>query len=206
MKLEQQIEKIIENMFGDTHVEINSSSKRGPNRYLAPLTLKFKTYEIMDYLLSFENIIPFLNDCKAEKEIYESYFYPNSTIDLLDHKFWKKETNPTLAENYQSLMHSAFILNKHSKKSRNNIATNNYTCISYFQEICGDLVVVSRSCDFSLGFLADLYLICAVAQANECSTITWVHSNLHTYLNNADETKKQYTTKIKYDKFNFNVR
>lgn len=207
MKLEQQIEKIIEDMFDvDNHnFEINSSSKRGPNRYLAPLTLKFNTHEIMDYLLSFEDITTFLNDCKTEKEIYQDYFYPNSTIDLLNHKFWKKETDPDLAKNYQSLMHAAFTL-KSRKKSRNNIATNQYTCISYFQEICGDLVVVSRSCDFSLGFLADLYLICAIAQKNDCYTITWLHANLHTYENNANETKKQYIQKLKYNKFNFNVR
>lgn len=205
MKLEQQINKIIENMFGDKNAEINSSSKRGPNRYLAPLTLKFKTYEIMDYLLSFDNIIPFLNDCKAEKEIYQSYYYENALTDLLNHKFWKKETNPDLGKAYLDLMNYALCL-KGSKKSRNNITTHNQTCISYFQEICGDLVVVSRSCDFSLGFLADLYLICAVAQQNDCSTITWLHANLHTYLNNADATKKQYETKTKYDKFNFNVR
>lgn len=87
MKLEQQINKIIENMFSDKNAEINSSSKRGPNRYLAPLTLKFNTYEIMDYLLSFENIIPFLNDCKAEKEIYQDYYCENALPDLLNHKF-----------------------------------------------------------------------------------------------------------------------
>lgn len=125
--------------------------------------------------------------------------------DLLNHKFWKKENNKDLAIGYMTLMKDAFDLS-FKKNSRNNVATNDKTCISYIQEICGNLVVVSRSCDFSLGFLADLYLIYNIARENNCSTITWTHANLHVYDNNITKSYEQYTTKIKYDKFNFNVR
>lgn len=218
MTLEKQINKIIENMFSKKAKKNNS--RRGANIFLEPLTLKFTVKEAFAYLNSFQNIADFITDCYNENQIYKTapQYYTlasgwndysekrNNTFEnLTNHKFWKKETDTSLVWSYIYLMADAFNLSE-KKNSRNNVALNKDTCISYIQEICGNLFVVSRSCDFSLGFLADMYSLITLATANDCKKITWTHANLHTYENNIEATHHQYKNKIKYGKFNFNVR
>ena len=218
MTLEKQINKITKKMFqGNKDIII---SKRGPYVYIPPTTLNFTPDQAEKYLHSFKGISTFLNDCHTEFMIYLRAPSPQKWDTdfegawddrgkacriLENHKFWKKENSYSLILSYLDLMASAIRLRK-KDGSRNSLALNKETCISYFQEINGVLVVVSRSCDFSLGFLADMYLISEIAKMNNCNSISWTHANLHTYKNNFFKTSEQYEKKIKCNNFTFNIR
>lgn len=106
------------------------------------------------------------------------------------HPFWKKE-NDNLMCDYANLYHDLWwlqrdIINWKDKKrfSKNNVACNANTCLSYFQVYGDSLFVVSRSLDIACGFKADILTIKYIADKLECKDICWMIIAPHQYVEN----------------------
>lgn len=128
--------------------------------------------------------------CKSELD-YLKYKRCN-LLDLIEwkqtHPFWAKETNNGLLQQYNNLYSEIYELGrKEISVSKNIISTQNKTCISLFQKRGNNLFVTSRSCDLSLGFLADLFTISEIAKQIGCTYLFWLINVPHIYYNNYEK-------------------
>ena len=139
----------------------------------------------------------------VEYELFERGDYDR----LAEHPFWKGEEE-YLLNNYM-LLHRNFIHKMEKSKyvaSRNTVSANAETCVSFLQRHNETLYCVSRSCDISLGFLADLLTLRIIMKKYKLKNIHWTITTPHIYVNNKDLTLKQFLTKKKQAGFIFNMR
>ena len=139
----------------------------------------------------------------AEYELFEK----NDFEKLSNHPFWKGEEE-YLLRNYMNL-HQGFIIRMNNSKyatSRNTVSAVAQTCVSLLQRHNDTLYCVSRSCDISLGFLADLLTLRIIMIKYNLKKINWFITTPHIYVNNKDLTIKQFKTKKKQTGFIFNMR
>ena len=131
----------------------------------------------------------------------------NDFEKLSEHPFWKGEEE-YLLRSYMKL-HYGFILRMGQSKyksSRNTVSAVGETCVSFLQRHNETLYCVSRSCDISLGFLADLLTLRIIMKKYKLKNIHWTITTPHIYVNNKDLTIKQFKTKKKQTGFIFNMR
>lgn len=169
----------------------------------------FYDYEIDNYLNKFEGID------RIYKLVGEEYFLmkENSLSNyekLSKHPFWEKEDKQLLCA-YMDL-YSTFHkkIKNNEPGSKNIISTNEKTCITTMQLIyhwnnTKDLIVYQRSCDLSLGYLADLITLRIFMREYGIKRLYWYIGVPHVYTNNLENTIKQFT-EYKKIKMNFNVR
>ena len=139
----------------------------------------------------------------AEYELFERGDYDR----LAEHPFWKGEEEYLL--NSYMLLHRNFIHKMEKSKyatSRNTVSANAETCVSFLQRHNETLYCVSRSCDISLGFLADLLTLRIIMKKYKLKNIHWTITTPHIYVNNKELTLKQFLTKKKQAGFIFNMR
>ena len=139
----------------------------------------------------------------AEYELFERGDYDR----LAEHPFWKGEEEYLL--NSYMLLHRNFIHKMEKSKyatSRNTVSAVAETCVSFLQRHNETLYCVSRSCDISLGFLADLLTLRIIMKKYKLKNIHWTITTPHIYVNNKDLTLKQFLTKKKQAGFIFNMR
>ena len=144
-----------------------------------------------------------------EKQVAAEYklFEENNFEKLSEHPFWKGEEE-YLLRNYMKL-HFGFIqrmMFSKYKTSRNTVEAVPQTCVSFLQRHNETLYCVSRSCDISLGFLADLLTLKIIMKKYNLKNIHWTITTPHIYVNNKDLTIKQFKTKKKQTGFIFNMR
>lgn len=140
---------------------------------------------------------------KWEYNIFEAGDYDT----LAEHPFWKGEEEYLL--NAYMLLHRNFIYKMEKSKyatSRNTVSAVAETCVSFLQRHNETLYCVSRSCDISLGFLADFLTLKYIMQKYKLKNIHWTITTPHIYVNNKDLTIKQFKTKKKQTGFIFNMR
>lgn len=126
---------------------------------------------------------------------------------LAEHPFWKGEEEYLL--NAYMLLHRNFIYKMEKSRyatSRNTVSAVAETCVSFLQRHNETLYCVSRSCDISLGFLADFLTLKYIMQKYRLKNIHWTITTPHIYVNNKDLTVKQFKTKKKQTGFIFNMR
>ena len=139
----------------------------------------------------------------AEYELFERGDYDR----LAEHPFWKGEEEYLL--NAYMLLHRNFIYKMEKSKyatSRNTVSAVAETCVSFLQRHNETLYCVSRSCDISLGFLADLLTLRIIMKKYNLKNIHWTITTPHIYVNNKELTIKQFKTKKKQSGFIFNMR
>lgn len=127
--------------------------------------------------------------------------------ELKEHPFWKGD-EIYLLNGYVDL-HKNFIskmANSKYSSSRNTCYSNPDTCLTLLQRHNNVLYCFSRSCDISLGYLADLYTLFLYAKKYNLKKIEWMISTPHIYINNLEKTKKMFFEKYKMRNLIFNKR
>lgn len=129
---------------------------------------------------------------------------------LCKHQFWEKEDKWLLCQYLKlySNFHKKIINSQIG--SKNIISTNEKTCITTMQLVYNvngskELIVYQRSCDLSLGYLADLITLRLFMKEYAIDQLYWYIGIPHVYVNNLENTIKQFT-ELKKIKMNFNVR
>lgn len=143
------------------------------------------------------------------KQVIKEYelFERNDFEKLSEHPFWKGEEE-YLLRSYMKL-HYGFMLRMEKSKyksSRNTVSAVGETCVSFLQRHNETLYCLSRSCDISLGFLADLLTLRIIMKKYNLKNINWTITTPHIYTNNKKLTLKQFRTKKKQKDFIFNMR
>ena len=163
----------------------------------------FTVKELEEEFSKWKNTEKFFELVDKEMELY----FNNDIEGLREHPFWKGD-EAYLLDGYVKL-HQDFI-NKMSKSryktSRNTCAANADTCMTLLQRHDVTLYATSRSCDISLGYLADLRTLYLYAKKYGLKQIIWTINTPHIYVNNLEGTIEQFKTKTKNRKLIFNKR
>lgn len=168
--------------------------------------LKKSKDELHKYINEFEGIDRIKELCKKEYDLFKE----GNLIELKKHPFWEKDTMELL-EAYSRLYTNFHKKIKDSKVGSKNVFTcQEETCISslqlvYDEEGNKELVVFQRSCDLSLGYLADAITLGLFMDEYTINKLCWIIGCPHVYTNNLENTVKQFNEKKKI-KMNFNVR
>lgn len=185
-------------------------NKRGDCINYKPL---FITNDLFNELFTFANeILPkkYIDLIKSEYVFFKNIVGQTEEAKdkfNMEHPFWAKECY-YLFEAYCKLWEMWSWKSKNSSKNSKNIfACNDLTCISSIQQHGRTLIVTSRSCDLSLGFLADCYTIMLLAQDNNINDINWLIQCPHIYYNNYKKTLEYFSNpKETKREFIFNIR
>ena len=78
--------------------------------------------------------------------------------------------------------------------------------MTFLQRHNQTLFCISRTCDISLGFLADLRTLYLIAKKYNLKYNEWTITTPHIYTNNIKKTKKQFFRKIKIRNLIFNTK
>lgn len=140
----------------------------------------------------------------VDQEIKALEDLPNS---LYEHPFWKQEET-YLLDSYIKLHVDFMEKMKNSKyfSSRNTVSTSSESSMTFLQRHNQTLFCISRTCDISLGFLADLRTLYLIAKKYNLKYIEWTITTPHIYTNNIKKTKKQFFRKIKIRNLIFNTK
>lgn len=193
-------------------------SLRGP--YQAVLNFRYFNLSI-NYLSAWFNVFKhneknkaFIKRCEEEFQLFEKIYkcscieYENCFCyeELKNHPFWKGEED-YLIKAYVNLHINFMVRMEHSKypSSRNTVSAEAGTCLTLLQRHNKTLYAVSRSCDISLGFYADLYTLYKYAIKYDLEEINWTITTPHIYTNNINGTIVQFETHTK-QKLEFNKR
>lgn len=154
-------------------------SRRGDyiidNKYQVNL---FSVQQLKDYVNSFKGIDRIKKLCEEELDL----FLKKDVTKLSEHPFWKGESINLLL-NYMDLYNSFFEKYEKSEKTSKNIITlNDTTCITALQYCANQLLVYQRSCDLSLGYLADAITLTLIAEKLNCEVICWFIGVPHIYI------------------------
>lgn len=147
-------------------------------------------------------------ECELFKAIFENPGDKTYIEQLRKHPFWEGDESHLL-DGYIKL-HVAFQKKMAKSKynsSRNTVAAVAETCVSLLQRHANTLYCVSRSCDISLGYYADLYMLYKYAVRYNLEKVVWHITTPHVYTNNIALTVKQFAENRKINKgMNFNKR
>lgn len=161
---------------------------------------KLSIFEINEYIKGFEGIERIEKLCTDELN-----YILSENPAIYDHPFWIKE-DKKLLDAYISLYNN-FMNNFNNSKygSKNIFSCNQNTCISTLQIHGSTLYVFQRSCDLSLGYLADMITLKLLMEKTNCNFLDWKISIPHVYVNNLKQTFNQFKNRVKI-KMNFNIR
>lgn len=203
------------------YTNIQLASLRGPYVMIENFREnKFTLQALEKEFKKWNNVERFFELVEEEMKIYEEAaneviargtketFDIVSILDKLrEHPFWKGDEE-YLAKDYL-LLHIDFMTKMHNSKystSRNTCATKSGTCLTLLQRHRKTLYAVSRSCDISLGYLADLYTLYLYMKKYDLQELVWYINTPHVYVNNMEKTIVQYETKVKLRNMIFNKR
>lgn len=183
-------------------------AKRGEYYILKDNYFEFNGKDVKKYIKSWNLGTWYLSWIDEIKVLGEK----NKLQYLQNHKWWKNETE-YLVYQYSKFYEAVAVLISIYKEgitkldSRNNIITNSYTCITAIHlSPNNELLVYSRSCDLTFGYLADLLTIDYIGNQLNVDKIKWYHGCLHIYKDYLDETIKMFNTKVKLPLKSFNKR
>ena len=200
-------------VYGDTH-----DSNRGPYRMVENFRefyftkgFLFEMFEIPDSPHYLKNAERFKKLVQKEFDLFSWLADDDSNIpydELRKHPFWAGEES-YLLDSYINL-HKNFqrkMAKSRYSSSRNTVSAEADTCVSYFQRHSITLYCVSRSCDISLGFYADLYTCYLYMKKYDLWELKWYITVPHVYCNNIELTNQQFELNEKINKgMIFNMR